>query len=1119
MTASNPESTPSIGGKLLGRAALTGAICTVCAAILWMLFPRWHMIAILAVAVVFACRLAIDVYLFSFRIVIDDEGLRIGSQRLAHHLTDNQRRGGVKWKEIARVSELPWSFRQLLSLSKRKSVLLSIGGEDLRLTTPFQYSFFATLRRFAGFSSDLFIQSGVDGTVLLIPRASLNRQEHQKLARHLLEVERNNPGTLLVWFGAVDARSPDQVKEIVAIRENHLRTAVLEEMRGFDSQRLQRWKKARDHYMRALEIYRQEKEVRHIATCARSLAKSCAPLAEFRLACELYEEALDLTIKSYDLHGQADCHNELSHIYMETRWTSGRQDALDHLDEAIKIFVQLGNILMAANAWGNKGLIYQTLARLSDQIDEMWWQSFSAAHNITILRKQGLHIDGDSWLDCALACHRQALSLVSKLPTKEKRVVIAEARQIGCIAEICWKKGKFEQAVQHYEEQQSLLDSIGSGGFSQDLSISGLSRINISLDASGNVIKPEALNKAIQLLGHAVLSARQLGDEMEMILAHSRRGMAFRKMGNLRAACRDLEQAVEIIEKIRPNAGPALARAVLLHEHQDVYGYLIETLLELQLREPDKDWAARAFEYCERAKCRRLVEVYLSASTNKAVALPIEVSEARLVEATAIEYCLESGKSEVELERLAGHVSSTTQKYDWDWLLEKDISEQMLPDSIAVDFLPCKELLNQGIAEPDTLVLQVFAREERISPVDSCDALLAIIPATRKGLGEAICYRKAAARKLFRAARNLKKYIGSAYDPENPQNAVAYPFGTELEWIEKPEEQARSLRPIRSAEFDPDRSGARRLYSALIGVPQIQQILNSAHAARSISRIVIVPFGSIFNDLPFCALHDGRSFLIQQYEVVVCPSLQWLANIRTSKNNQNGSDSLLKLISGDFVNNDNEPKSMDVGLISEKGVITRYGGQDGNSAGRTWRELFDSIKDYQRIMIVAHGEQWPTPLLHFGAKDKQLRSFPANWDLTLKDIYSSVDLDCNLLALLACFAQQQNSPFSGEWESMTTAFLAKGARSILAAHYAVHVGSANILLNEVFKGLASGESVAPSLRRAQCLFINEKRFRKFNHPYYWAMTCIGHTNKKDSRQVEGDLAEPRRESLALQEQG
>lgn len=1032
--------------QLISRTAGTGIVAGAGVTILWLIFPRAYLTIVLVALVLLLLKLARDLYLCSLPIVIDESGIGIDA---APWLTNDPKQSLVCWSDIARVSEIPWSVGHLIIVPKQNSRTRSFKGEEILFTVPYHENFRAVLRRCLLLSPDLFFQSNKNAISTLVPRAALDRTQRRNLNKHLLELERMNAGVVMIWLGTNDHRSRDQVATMITEHQERLRAAALAELRGFDYQTNQRWVQARESYQQAFEIYREERELGHLASCARSLGKACIPLGKFREAREYLELALDLSRSAGSLRGEAECYNELSQIFMETGGPSARQEALNYLDKAQKLFRSLNDKIMEANAWGNKGMVYQSLAHLSERSDEMWWRKCRVDEHAARLRiTYGMKVDEDTWLDCALACHRRALDLLRKEKSNEKRMQVAEARQLGCIAEVCWRKGRFEEAVKYYEEQKPFLERIDSGGFAQDFSAWGLSLLNV-VYSNGKVVKPEGLDEGLRLLGKSIMGARAQSSQTEMILAYARRGQGFRKIRNYRAAYRDLSEAISIIEKIRPEAGPASARAVLLHEYQDVYGDLIETLLDLQSQEPNEKWRERAFAYCERAKCRRFLDIYLRAVTHNGVP--------------------NSPGSQSELE-IAKRQASTGVEDDWDWLIEDATDGQELPAVLTMPFLSCDELLNQSISGPETLILQLFAREARSSHANPCEAMLAVIPATSDGLGEPIRYFGDTAEEIFEAATNLKKYIGTA--------------------------------PLKSVPFDPEESGALRLYEALIGAKQVARLLCSSEANRKIERIVIVPFGTIFNDVPFCALHDGRSFLVEQYEVIICPSLQWLSQIKVGERGYSKGSSKCLLLASTDCGLKGHADAIYRGLQSQlpDGVIRRDGRVEDNAVD-AWKTLFESADEYNQIMIVAHGEQWPRPLLHFGDRSRAGNEHSGNWDVGLRDVYSFVRLDCDLLVMFACFAQQQSSPFRGEWESMASAFLAKGARAILAAQYSVHTWSTSILLHEMFKELRKGRSVASSLKTAQCSFIKKKHGNKYRHPYYWAMTGVGYAEQARSHIV------------------
>ncbi|MFQ5904524.1 MAG: aminotransferase class I/II-fold pyridoxal phosphate-dependent enzyme, partial [Candidatus Binatia bacterium] len=319
---------------------------------------------------------------------------------------------------------------------------------------------------------------------------------------------------------------------------------------------------------------------------------------------------------------------------------------------------------------------------------------------------------------------------------------------------------------------------------------------------------------------------------------------------------------------------------------------------------------------------------------------------------------------------------------------------------------------------------------------------------------------------------------------------VAFPFGTPLK-----EDKDGKPKAGRIAPFDPTASGAQRLYSALIAPPQVQSILSSPNGSAKISRIAFVSHGRFFNDFPFCALHSGPSlregsFLIEEYEVVVYPSLQWQASsLRTFQDRQKTVDpARLGLVSPDL-----KDSAKPLFCALGEGMRIVYGADDGGQIDLAREALFSSAGFAGPIIVVAHGSEWPVPCLHLAARDKDGR-FLRNGDIFLLDVYGRVRLDsCDVLALLVCFAHRQTFPLGGEWNSMTAAFLARGARSILAAPYALHVDSASKLLGKVFNEIADGVPAPAALRDVQCAFARGgiEGYERRRHPYYWALSCIG----------------------------
>ena len=101
--------------------------------------------------------------------------------------------------------------------------------------------------------------------------------------------------------------------------------------------------------------------------------------------------------------------------------------------------------------------------------------------------------------------------------------------------------------------------------------------------------------------------------------------------------------------------------------------------------------------------------------------------------------------------------------------------------------------------------------------------------------------------------------------------------------------------------------------------------------------------------------------------------------------------------------------------------------------------------------------------------------------LTVKDIYSR-RINAQLVVLSCCHSGRGKIRAEGV-VGLTRAFLAAGARSVLATLWAINDVAALYFMDAFYRHLTSGESASASLQQAM------EKMRKipvFSHPYYWA---------------------------------
>ena len=101
--------------------------------------------------------------------------------------------------------------------------------------------------------------------------------------------------------------------------------------------------------------------------------------------------------------------------------------------------------------------------------------------------------------------------------------------------------------------------------------------------------------------------------------------------------------------------------------------------------------------------------------------------------------------------------------------------------------------------------------------------------------------------------------------------------------------------------------------------------------------------------------------------------------------------------------------------------------------------------------------------------------------LTVKEIYSS-GINAQLVVLSCCNSGRGKIRFAEGVVGLTRAFLAAGARSVLASLWAVDDAATFYFMKYFYQHLKSGESASASLQQA----MREMRNTVLSHPYYWA---------------------------------
>ncbi len=231
-------------------------------------------------------------------------------------------------------------------------------------------------------------------------------------------------------------------------------------------------------------------------------------------------------------------------------------------------------------------------------------------------------------------------------------------------------------------------------------------------------------------------------------------------------------------------------------------------------------------------------------------------------------------------------------------------------------------------------------------------------------------------------------------------------------------------------------------------------------------RVVIIPHGAL-HYVPFHALRDGGTYLVDSFEISYAPSAAVLKLCRARRSQRNGSAGRLIALG---VTHRDTPHIADeireIGSLFPDSVALT-----GDDATR--ENLFRFAPDARFLHLASHG---------YFRRDNPMFSFLKLADSPL-NFYSLLDLrlKAEMVTLSACHTGV-NMVFPGdELHGLMRGFLYAGAPSLVASLWAVSDTSTAELMREMYRLISRGESKRSALRRAQLKIRDD-----YGHPYYWA---------------------------------
>lgn len=233
---------------------------------------------------------------------------------------------------------------------------------------------------------------------------------------------------------------------------------------------------------------------------------------------------------------------------------------------------------------------------------------------------------------------------------------------------------------------------------------------------------------------------------------------------------------------------------------------------------------------------------------------------------------------------------------------------------------------------------------------------------------------------------------------------------------------------------------------------------------------------SFLHQLPFHALKDGDTFLVERFQFVYTPALQaW-----TQLNAGAETKALGQILACGVDEFDNRARSLPHTAREVQGLRDLFDGQLTALWGKdARRETFRAWN--------ASGALQKLDALHFATHAILDESAPHWSRILLADGELSVtavldfSLDASLVTLSACSSATGMVGQGDEIVTLARAFFYAGARALVASLWAVEDDSTAELMTAFYKHLRAGTSIAASLRAAQIELIQQGL-----KPFHWA---------------------------------
>ena len=821
---------------------------------------------------------------------------------------------------------------------------------------------------------------------------------------------------------------------------------------------LGKYQKAINHYKKSLEISTAIGHQSGIARVNCNLGNAYRSLGEYQKAIKRYEKSLELNSATGDLSGIGDNHCNLGSAYVSL---AQYQKAINHYEKGLEISTAIGNLSGIATNNGNLGNVYHGLGEYERAIN--YYQK-SLEISTSIGDQPGIASNngnlGSVYL--SLGEYQKAINHYETSLAISKAIDDLSGKAImnSSLGNAYFSLGDCGEAIKYYEEGLEISTVIGD----RKGIASGNGRLGNAFLSLGEY------QKAINYLENSLGISTAIGDRLGVAHNNGNLGNAYLCLGKYQEAISHYEKVFEISTEIGNRSGIARSKSSLGNAHlcfgkyKDASLYLIEAIKLFDKIffdfVPDSNKLSFTGQYFK-SHCL-LMSCFLSLERTKFALLVIDLGKCK-----ELHFCIEKHRNLVDKE-MKDYACTI-----WDRI--SDCEEQIEIEEIT-------EILH--MPQNDSSVLVFAFDHERFLNIWI--------------LNEGLVFRKvdANSEKFLLLISQFLEKLNVNIDRNSSFHQIDSDVSTFFPMIRKPQ-------PKGAAGSVPNSSSVPT--QVILG-ELFQLLIDPIKDSLKGNKLIVVPDQQLFF-VPFSSLVDENGhFLTYKYSIQITPSLHTL---KASMQRPDYSDFGFALFIGnptaDLPGAGKEVEYL-ANLFHATPLLERKARK---------QVVMQHLGQASIIHIAAHGEPSRGEIMLAPESSNHQSSSPVvetdSYLFTQRDI-TSISLQARLVVLCCCHTGKGKVSSEGVIGT-TRAFLAAGARSVLATLWPIDDEATNEFMEKFYSELCEETPVCEALRRTMVLFQNHEK-SEYRSSRIWAPFTIYGEDVNFKKHEIGKIREKSREMFS-----